>query len=121
MFVRLTYRTKFLVRVCSLIKQTKINELPAKRFTNCSLNVRFVYRSNTGLLGTFVFCLCRCFNKERKPVISSGGDKFPCAQAVKAASSTKGTASRISQAGSLSRLAQSSGMDPHELLLPDAE
>ncbi|MFS7981891.1 hypothetical protein Hanom_Chr10g00956401 [Helianthus anomalus] len=42
MFVHLTNRTKFLVRIHSFIKRTNINELPAKRFTNCSLNVRFV-------------------------------------------------------------------------------
>ncbi|MFS7991079.1 hypothetical protein Hanom_Chr12g01066591 [Helianthus anomalus] len=43
MFIQLTNRTKFLVRIRSFIKQTDINELPADRFTNCSLNVRFVY------------------------------------------------------------------------------
>ncbi|MFS7982580.1 hypothetical protein Hanom_Chr10g00964571 [Helianthus anomalus] len=43
MFVHLTNRTKFLVHVRSFIKRTNINELPAERFTNCSLNVRFVY------------------------------------------------------------------------------
>ncbi|MFS7981889.1 hypothetical protein Hanom_Chr10g00956371 [Helianthus anomalus] len=42
MFVHLTNRTKFLVRIRSFIKRTNINELPAKRFTNCSLNVQFV-------------------------------------------------------------------------------
>ncbi|MFS8034156.1 hypothetical protein Hanom_Chr17g01577901 [Helianthus anomalus] len=43
MFVHLSNRMKFLVHVRSFIKQTNINELPAERFTNCSLNVRFVY------------------------------------------------------------------------------
>ncbi|MFS7998526.1 hypothetical protein Hanom_Chr12g01154921 [Helianthus anomalus] len=43
MFIHLTNRTKFLVRVRSFIKQTNVNELPTERFTNCSLNVRFVY------------------------------------------------------------------------------
>ncbi|KAJ0443449.1 hypothetical protein HanIR_Chr16g0820891 [Helianthus annuus] len=43
MFVHLTNRTKFLVHVRSFIKRTNINELPAERFMNCSLNVRFVY------------------------------------------------------------------------------
>ncbi|KAJ0795764.1 hypothetical protein HanPI659440_Chr04g0154241 [Helianthus annuus] len=43
MLVFLTCRTKFLVRVCSFNTQTNINKLPAKWFTNCSLNVRFVY------------------------------------------------------------------------------
>ncbi|MFS8022951.1 hypothetical protein Hanom_Chr16g01445611 [Helianthus anomalus] len=43
MFVHLTSRTKFLVHVRSFIKRTNINELPAERFTNCSLNVWFVY------------------------------------------------------------------------------
>ncbi|MFS8031463.1 hypothetical protein Hanom_Chr17g01546211 [Helianthus anomalus] len=43
MFVHLTNRTKFLVHVRSFIKRTNINKLPAERFTNCSLNVRFVY------------------------------------------------------------------------------
>ncbi|MFS7940473.1 hypothetical protein Hanom_Chr05g00464881 [Helianthus anomalus] len=46
MFVHLTNRTKFLVHVRSFIKRTNINELPAERFTNCSLNVRFVYSPN---------------------------------------------------------------------------
>ncbi|MFS8022784.1 hypothetical protein Hanom_Chr16g01443531 [Helianthus anomalus] len=43
MFIHLTNRTKFLVHVRSFIKRTNINELPAERFTNYSLNVRFVY------------------------------------------------------------------------------
>ncbi|MFS7907781.1 hypothetical protein Hanom_Chr01g00075361 [Helianthus anomalus] len=43
MFVHLTNRTKLLVHVRSFIKQTNINELPVERFTNGSLNVRFVY------------------------------------------------------------------------------
>ncbi|MFS7906460.1 hypothetical protein Hanom_Chr01g00059471 [Helianthus anomalus] len=42
MFVHLSKRTKFLVCVCSFIKRTNTNELPTKRFMNCSLNVRFV-------------------------------------------------------------------------------
>ncbi|MFS7908689.1 hypothetical protein Hanom_Chr01g00086101 [Helianthus anomalus] len=46
MFVHLTNRTKFLVRVRSFIKRTNVNELPAERFTNYSLNVRFVYSPN---------------------------------------------------------------------------
>ncbi|MFS7917601.1 hypothetical protein Hanom_Chr03g00191021 [Helianthus anomalus] len=49
MFVHLTNRTKFLVvvHVRSFIKRTNINELPAEQFTNCSLNVRFVYTPST--------------------------------------------------------------------------
>ncbi|KAJ0457610.1 hypothetical protein HanIR_Chr15g0775681 [Helianthus annuus] len=43
MFVHLTKRTKFLVRVCLFNKRTNTNELPAERFTNCSPNVWFVY------------------------------------------------------------------------------
>ncbi|MFS7927415.1 hypothetical protein Hanom_Chr04g00308801 [Helianthus anomalus] len=43
MFVHLTNRTEFLVHVRPFIKRTNINELPAERFTNWSLNVRFVY------------------------------------------------------------------------------
>ncbi|KAJ0605841.1 hypothetical protein HanHA300_Chr02g0067471 [Helianthus annuus] len=43
MFVHLTKRTKFLVRVRLLNKRTNTNELPAERFTNCSPNVWFVY------------------------------------------------------------------------------
>ncbi|MFS8026022.1 hypothetical protein Hanom_Chr16g01482051 [Helianthus anomalus] len=43
MFVHLTNQTEFLVHVRSFIKRTNINELPAERFTNCSLNVWFVY------------------------------------------------------------------------------
>ncbi|MFS7970234.1 hypothetical protein Hanom_Chr09g00818621 [Helianthus anomalus] len=43
MFVHLTKRTKFLVRVRLFNKRTNTNELPAKRFTNCSPNVWFVY------------------------------------------------------------------------------
>ncbi|MFS7906238.1 hypothetical protein Hanom_Chr01g00056961 [Helianthus anomalus] len=42
MFVQLTKRTKFFVRVRSFIKRTNINELPAERFLNCSLKVQFV-------------------------------------------------------------------------------
>ncbi|MFS7965860.1 hypothetical protein Hanom_Chr09g00767121 [Helianthus anomalus] len=41
-FVHLFNRTKYLFRVCSLTKQMNINDLFAKRFTNCSVNVRFV-------------------------------------------------------------------------------
>ncbi|MFS7942949.1 hypothetical protein Hanom_Chr06g00494481 [Helianthus anomalus] len=43
MVVHLTNRTKFLVLVCSLIKRTNVNELPAEWFTNYSLNVQFLY------------------------------------------------------------------------------
>ncbi|MFS7984595.1 hypothetical protein Hanom_Chr11g00988281 [Helianthus anomalus] len=46
MFVHLTNQTKFRVHVRSFIKRTNINELPAERFTNCSLNLRFVYNPN---------------------------------------------------------------------------
>ncbi|MFS8028084.1 hypothetical protein Hanom_Chr16g01506331 [Helianthus anomalus] len=46
MFVHLTNRTKFLVHVRLFIKRTNINELLAKRFTNGSLNVRFIYNPN---------------------------------------------------------------------------
>ncbi|MFS7963939.1 hypothetical protein Hanom_Chr08g00744231 [Helianthus anomalus] len=42
MFVHLTKRTKFFVRVRSFIKRTNTNELPAARFMNCSLKVQFV-------------------------------------------------------------------------------
>ncbi|MFS7961662.1 hypothetical protein Hanom_Chr08g00717731 [Helianthus anomalus] len=42
MFVHLTKRTKFFVRVRSFIKRTNTNELPAERFMNCSLKVQFV-------------------------------------------------------------------------------
>ncbi|MFS8001484.1 hypothetical protein Hanom_Chr13g01190891 [Helianthus anomalus] len=48
-FFHLTNRTKFLVDVCSLIKRMKVNELPAERFTNSSLNVRFVYNHTINL------------------------------------------------------------------------
>ncbi|MFS7927150.1 putative 18S rRNA (adenine(1779)-N(6)/adenine(1780)-N(6))-dimethyltransferase [Helianthus anomalus] len=43
MFVHLTKRTKFLVRVRLFNKRTDTNELPAERLTNCSPNVWFVY------------------------------------------------------------------------------
>ncbi|MFS8014637.1 hypothetical protein Hanom_Chr15g01346851 [Helianthus anomalus] len=56
MFVCLTYRTKFLVHVCSFIKRTNINEVPAEWFTNFSLNVRFVYSPSFGRLFFFVSC-----------------------------------------------------------------
>ncbi|MFS7961310.1 hypothetical protein Hanom_Chr08g00713481 [Helianthus anomalus] len=46
MFVHLINRTEFLVHIRSFITRTNINELPAERFTNCSLNVRFVYSPN---------------------------------------------------------------------------
>ncbi|MFS7941131.1 hypothetical protein Hanom_Chr05g00472561 [Helianthus anomalus] len=42
MFVYLTKRTEFLVRVRLFNKRTNTNELPAERFTNCSSNVWFV-------------------------------------------------------------------------------
>ncbi|MFS7968557.1 hypothetical protein Hanom_Chr09g00798951 [Helianthus anomalus] len=42
MFVHLTKRTKYLVRVRLFSKRTNTNELPAERFTNCSPNVWFV-------------------------------------------------------------------------------
>ncbi|MFS8020645.1 hypothetical protein Hanom_Chr16g01418051 [Helianthus anomalus] len=42
MFVHLTKRTEFRVHVCSFIKRTDTNELPAKRFEDCSLNARFI-------------------------------------------------------------------------------
>ncbi|MFS7958768.1 hypothetical protein Hanom_Chr08g00682591 [Helianthus anomalus] len=45
-FVHLTNRTEFLVHVRSLTKRTSVNELTAERFTNRSLNVRFVYSPN---------------------------------------------------------------------------
>ncbi|MFS8014163.1 hypothetical protein Hanom_Chr15g01341381 [Helianthus anomalus] len=51
MFVHLTNRTKFLVHVRSFIKRTNINELSAERFTNCSLNVQFVYNPTHGCWG----------------------------------------------------------------------
>ncbi|MFS7916895.1 hypothetical protein Hanom_Chr03g00182741 [Helianthus anomalus] len=41
MFVHLT-RTEFLVCVRSFIKRTNTNELPAERFMNRSMNVRFI-------------------------------------------------------------------------------
>ncbi|MFS7945050.1 hypothetical protein Hanom_Chr06g00519421 [Helianthus anomalus] len=52
MFVHLTNRTKFLVHILSFIKQTDINELPAERFKNCSLNVQFIY--SLTCINTFV-------------------------------------------------------------------
>ncbi|MFS8026716.1 hypothetical protein Hanom_Chr16g01489991 [Helianthus anomalus] len=42
MFVHLTKRTKFLVRVCLFNKRTNTNELPVERLINCSPNVWFV-------------------------------------------------------------------------------
>ncbi|MFS7890289.1 hypothetical protein Hanom_Chr00s000023g01616951 [Helianthus anomalus] len=48
MFVRLTKRTKFLVRVRLFNKRTNTNELPVEQFTNCSLNVWFVYSPRGG-------------------------------------------------------------------------
>ncbi|MFS7964832.1 hypothetical protein Hanom_Chr08g00755001 [Helianthus anomalus] len=41
-FVHLTKRTKFLVRVRLFNKQTNTNELPTERFTNYSPNVWFI-------------------------------------------------------------------------------
>ncbi|MFS8013390.1 hypothetical protein Hanom_Chr14g01332411 [Helianthus anomalus] len=46
MFVHLTKRTNFFVRVRSFIKRTNTNELPAERFMNCSLKVQFVCSPN---------------------------------------------------------------------------
>ncbi|MFS7960610.1 hypothetical protein Hanom_Chr08g00705091 [Helianthus anomalus] len=42
MFVHLTKRTKFLVRIRLFNKRTNTDGLPVKRFTNCSSNVWFV-------------------------------------------------------------------------------
>ncbi|MFS8031576.1 hypothetical protein Hanom_Chr17g01547501 [Helianthus anomalus] len=42
MFVHLTKRTTFLVRVRLFNKRTNTNEPPAERFTNCSPNVWFI-------------------------------------------------------------------------------
>ncbi|MFS7972034.1 hypothetical protein Hanom_Chr09g00839881 [Helianthus anomalus] len=38
MFIHLTNLTKFLIHVCSFIKQKNVNQLPTECFTNCSLN-----------------------------------------------------------------------------------
>ncbi|KAF5778155.1 hypothetical protein HanXRQr2_Chr12g0544191 [Helianthus annuus] len=46
MFVCLTKRMKFLVRVCLFSKRTNTNELYAEQFTKCSPNVWFVYKPN---------------------------------------------------------------------------
>ncbi|MFS7994812.1 hypothetical protein Hanom_Chr12g01110491 [Helianthus anomalus] len=46
MFVHLTKRTKFLVRVRSFNKRTNTNKLPAEWFTNCSLTVWFICSPN---------------------------------------------------------------------------
>ncbi|MFS7966141.1 hypothetical protein Hanom_Chr09g00770381 [Helianthus anomalus] len=61
MFVHLTKRTKFLVRVRLFNKRTNTNELPAERFTNCSPNVWFVYSPtlNTKLINTkYEYIMC---------------------------------------------------------------
>ncbi|MFS7940067.1 hypothetical protein Hanom_Chr05g00459281 [Helianthus anomalus] len=57
MFVHLTNRTEFLVHVRSFIKRTNINELPAERFMNCSLNVRFVYSPMNCCCRGFLICI----------------------------------------------------------------
>ncbi|KAJ0483775.1 hypothetical protein HanIR_Chr13g0668421 [Helianthus annuus] len=54
MFVHLTKRTKFFVRVRLFNKRTNTNELPAERFTNCSPNVWFVCSPHTCLLSRLV-------------------------------------------------------------------
>ncbi|MFS7941957.1 hypothetical protein Hanom_Chr06g00482431 [Helianthus anomalus] len=64
MFVRLTKRTKYIVRVRLFNKRTDTNELPAERFTNCSPNVWFVYSPSFDemkhlscfLVGTHLWC-----------------------------------------------------------------
>ncbi|MFS8032711.1 hypothetical protein Hanom_Chr17g01560921 [Helianthus anomalus] len=53
MFVHLTNRTKFLVPIRSFIKQTNINELSDRRFTNRSRNVGFVWSL------TCLFCILK--------------------------------------------------------------
>ncbi|MFS7991419.1 hypothetical protein Hanom_Chr12g01070541 [Helianthus anomalus] len=53
MFVHLTKRTEFLVRVHLFNKRTNTNELPTEQFTNCSPNVWFVC-SPSGA-GIFIF------------------------------------------------------------------
>ncbi|MFS7965986.1 hypothetical protein Hanom_Chr09g00768541 [Helianthus anomalus] len=59
-FVHLTVRMKFHIRVRSLIKQMNANELPAERFTKCSLNVQFVCRATfmadkTWMIDSYLF------------------------------------------------------------------
>ncbi|MFS7974856.1 hypothetical protein Hanom_Chr10g00873681 [Helianthus anomalus] len=44
MFGHLTNQTKFLLHVRSFNKRTNITELTIEQFTNCLLNLRFVYR-----------------------------------------------------------------------------
>ncbi|MFS7975546.1 putative ribokinase [Helianthus anomalus] len=51
MFVHLTKRTKFHVRVCLFNKRTNTNELPAERFTNYTSNVWFVCSPNLDVQG----------------------------------------------------------------------
>ncbi|MFS7943664.1 hypothetical protein Hanom_Chr06g00502911 [Helianthus anomalus] len=46
-FNHLVNQTEYHVRVHSLTKRTKINELPAEQLTKCSLNVWFVLALNT--------------------------------------------------------------------------
>ncbi|MFS7973362.1 hypothetical protein Hanom_Chr09g00855741 [Helianthus anomalus] len=57
MFVHLTKRMKFLVRVRLFSKRTNTNELPAERFTNCLPNVWFV--CSPKLNGYKITCLAR--------------------------------------------------------------
>ncbi|MFS7917557.1 hypothetical protein Hanom_Chr03g00190441 [Helianthus anomalus] len=45
-FVKVTERN-FLFVFVRLANRTNINELPIERFTNCSLNVQFVYNPTT--------------------------------------------------------------------------
>ncbi|MFS7907959.1 hypothetical protein Hanom_Chr01g00077581 [Helianthus anomalus] len=47
MFVHLTKRTQFLVRVRLFNKRTNTNEPPTKQFTNCLLNVWFICSPTT--------------------------------------------------------------------------
>ncbi|MFS7974248.1 hypothetical protein Hanom_Chr09g00866361 [Helianthus anomalus] len=62
MFVHLTYRTKIFVHVRSFTKRTNMNELPAERFMNFSLNVQFVYSpSNDCVTG----CYCQVYITDR--------------------------------------------------------
>ncbi|MFS7888853.1 hypothetical protein Hanom_Chr00s000002g01599941 [Helianthus anomalus] len=57
MFVHLTKRTEFFVRVRSFIKRTNTNELPAERFINRSLKVKFVCRPKFNLCVLSMFVL----------------------------------------------------------------
>ncbi|MFS7989672.1 putative tubulin [Helianthus anomalus] len=91
MFVYLTKRTKFLVRVRLFNKRTNTNKFSAEQFTNCSLNVWFLCSSSySGSKCELVWFQTgpecptgfKCGINYQPPTVVPGGDLAKTARAV---------------------------------------